>query len=81
MRSVSKSKARKPAPAKSRKPRVTAEALERLIAERAGVPRSSVAVRGTAQRWEAMPIPRNGQRATKITLAAYELQDAYELEG
>lgn len=60
---------------------MTAEALERLIAERAGVPRGSVLVRGSPPRWEATPIRRNGERATMITLAAYELQNAYELEG
>ena len=60
---------------------MTAEGLERLIAERAGVPRSSVAVRGTSQRWEVTPILRNGERASKIMLAAFELRDAYELEA
>ena len=67
-------------PRKSLKSKITAEALERLIAERAGVPRSSVAVRGTSSRWEVTPIPRNGERATRIITAAYDLKD-YELEA
>lgn len=80
MRGVSKSKARKSAPRKSVKPKITADALERLVAERAGVPRSSVAVRCTASRWEVTPIPRNGERARRIVMGAYDLQ-GYELEG
>ena len=59
----------------------TAGDLERLIAERAGVPPGSVLVRGSPPLWEATPIPRNGERATRITLAAYELQSTYELDG
>jgi hypothetical protein len=67
-------------PTKSLKLKISADVLERLIAERAGVPRSSVAVRGTASRWEVTPIPRNGERARRIVMAAYDLQ-GYELEG
>ena len=74
MRSV-KTKAPKSAAQKSSKSEMTAEALERLIAERAGAPVCHVGVRGSGTAWQAFAVTRNSERRAKITIAAYELRE------
>ena len=83
MRSVSKTKARKPAPQKSRKPELTAEALERLIAERFGVRTVQVSVRGHAPDWIASLIAKrlgNAERHAAFSSLVGDLRREYDLK-
>ena len=84
MRSVSKAKARKPAPQKSRKPEMTAEALERLIAERFGVRPVQVTVRGKAPDWTASLIANrlgNAERLAAFSSLVGDLRHLYDLKS
>lgn len=67
-------------PPKSLNLKISADALERLIAERAGVSPSHVAVRGNPPQWEAIALPKSEERAVRINIAAYELQQEYTLK-
>jgi hypothetical protein len=84
VRSVSKTKARKPAPQKSRKPEMTAEALERLIAERFGVRPVQVTVRGHAPDWTASLIAGrigNATRHAAFSSLVNDLRGEYDLKA
>jgi hypothetical protein len=83
VRSVSKTKARKSAPQKSRKPEITAEALERLIAERFGVRPVQVSVRGDPPDWTATLIARwqgNVTRQIAFLSLVEEMRADYDLK-
>ena len=83
MRSV-KTKALKSAPQKFRKPEMTAEALERLIAERFGVRPVQVTVRGNAPDWTATLIAKrlgNAERHAAFSSLVNELRAEYELKA
>jgi hypothetical protein len=83
VRSV-KTKARKPAPPTSRKPEMTAEALERLIAERFGVRPVQVTVRGHAPDWTASLIAGrigNATRHAAFSSLVYDLRGDYDLKA
>ena len=82
MRSV-KSKARKPAQ-KSHKAEMTAEALERVIAERFGVRPVQVSVRGNAPDWTASLIANrlgNAERLAAFSSLVGDLRHLYDLKG
>ena len=84
MRSVSKTKTRKSAPQKSRRPEMTAEALERLIAERFGVRPVQVSVRGDAQSWSASLIANrlgNAERHAAFSELVNDLRREYDLKA
>jgi len=81
VRSVSK---RKCAPQKSRKPEMTAEALERLIAEKFGVRPVQVSVRGNAPDWTASLIAnRLGNATTHAAFSSLvsDLRADYDLKS
>ena len=82
MRSV-KTRARKAAQ-KPRKPEMTAEALERLIAERFGVRPVQVSVRGNAPDWTATLIARwqgNVTRQVAFFSLVDEMRHDYDLKA
>ena len=84
MRSVSKTKARKPAPQKSRKPELTADELEALIAERFGVRPVQVSVRGNPPGWTATLIARwqgNVTRQVAFLSLVDEIRAEYDLKA
>ena len=84
MRSVSKTKAPRSAPQISRKPEMTAEALEYLIAERFGVRTVQVSVRGNAPDWTATLIARwqgNVSRQVAFLSLVDELRADYDLKS
>ena len=84
MRSVSRTKAPKAAPQKSRRPEMTAEALERLIAERFSVRPVQVTVRGHAPDWTATLIARwqgNVSRQVAFLSLVDELRADYDLKA
>ena len=83
MRSV-KTKARKPAPQKSRKPELTADALERLIGERFGVLPVQVSVRGNPPDWSASLIANRAGNATRhaaFSSLVHDLRGDYDLKA
>jgi hypothetical protein len=83
VRSVSKTKVRKPAPQKSRKPEMTAEALEQLIAERFGVRPVQVGVRGDPPDWTATLIARwqgNVTRQVAFLSLVEQLRGEYDMK-
>ena len=83
MRSV-KTKAWKSAPQKSPKPEMTAEALERLIAERFGVRPVQVSVRGNAPDWTASLIASRlgkAERFAAFSSLVSDLQAAFDLKA
>ena len=83
MRSVSKTKTRKPAP-HSNKPEMTAEALERLIAERFGVRLVQVSVRGDPPDWTTALIARwqgNVTRQVAFLSLVEELRAEFDLKA
>ena len=84
MRSV-KTTARKasPFPEKSRKPEMTVEALEHLIAERFGVRPVQVSVRGNPPAWTATLIARwqgNVTRQVAFLTLVEQMRAEYDLE-
>ena len=84
LRSVSKGSARKHAPQKSSKPEMTAEALERLIAEHLGVLPVQVSVRGTPPDWSASLIANrlgNAGRHTAFSSLVHDLRGDYDLKA
>ena len=84
MRSVSNAKARKPAPEKSRKSEMTAEALERLLAERFGVRPVQVSVSGDAPDWTATLIAKwqgNVPRQVAFLSLVDEMRNDYDLKS
>jgi hypothetical protein len=83
VRSV-KTKARKSAPPKSRKPEMTAEALERLIAERFGVRPVQVSVRGNAPDWTASLIANrlgHAERHAAFSSLVSDLRAEFQLKA
>jgi hypothetical protein len=84
VRNVSKTKAPKLAPLKSRKPEMTAEALERLIAQRFGVRPVQVSVRGNAPDWTASLIANrlgNAERLAAFSSLVNDLRAEYDLKA
>jgi len=84
LRSVSKGSARKRALQKFRKPEMTAEALERLIAERFGMLPVQVSVRGTPPDWSASLIANrlgNAERHAAFSSLVHDLRGEYELKA
>jgi hypothetical protein len=83
MRGVSKTKAPKSAQ-KSRKPEMTAAALEHLIAERFGVRPVQVTVRGDAPDWTASLIANrlgNAERLAAFSSLVNDLRGDYDLKA
>lgn len=84
LRRVSKRRARKRAPQESRKPELTAEALERPIADRFGVFPVQVSVRGTPPDWSASLIANrlgNAQRHAAFSSRVHDLRGDYDLKA
>ena len=84
MRSVSKTKSRKAAPQKSRKPEMTADELERLIADRFGVRVVQVTVRGHAPDWTASLITKrlgNAERLAAFSSLVNDLRADFDLKA
>jgi hypothetical protein len=76
---------RKPAPAsKPRKPSLSAERLQELIAERAGEYSNRVAVRGTPENWDAILIVNSvghTERRVRFWTIVKDIKGEFDLEG
>lgn len=69
-------------PRKARRQTITVEELERLLAERAGEPRSRVIVRGRPPDWTATLIATptgNAERKARFWSLANDLRAEYDL--